>query len=308
MDVLTVHPIPYQGSKRRLAPIILDLFPSTVNTLLEPFAGSAAVTLACAKYGKARSFHINDSLKPLIDIWHLIVEDPQLLADEYRVIWNEQMDNPRTYYDEVRDRFNKSPSPSTLLFLLARCVKNAVRFNASGQFNQSPDKRRRGTQPQRMEKHILNAHRLLCGRTTITSNDYSDVLSLAGPDDLVYMDPPYQGTSGNRDQRYHEQLDFARFVSELVQLRSRRVPFIISFDGQCGNRTYGQPLPKELKLTRIAVHAGRSSQATLNGRNDETVESIYISPELVGQHSIQLSRSVSETPQLFLPGLKQDPS
>jgi DNA adenine methylase len=281
MDVLTVHPIPYQGSKRRLAPIILDLFPKGVNTLYEPFAGSAAVTLAAGRYNKAVRFHINDSLKSLIGIWENIINSPESLSQTYEKLWHAQLTNPREYYDEVRNQFNSHPSSGALLFLLARCVKNAVRFNASGEFNQSPDKRRRGTKPERMRKHIFDAHNILNGKAISTSRDYADILNMAKPDDLVYMDPPYQGTSGNRDQRYHQQLDFDRFVSELEKLRNRSVPFIISFDGRCGNTTYGQPLPQKLKLTRIEVHAGRSSQATLNGKSHETYESLYVSPEIV---------------------------
>jgi len=289
VDVLTIHPIAYQGSKRRLAPIILDLFQAGARTLYEPFAGSAAVTLAAARYDKAKAFHINDSLESLVGIWRLIAEDPERLADEYEALWHAQMADPRAFYDAVRDRFNANPEPGPLLFLLARCVKNAVRFNRAGAFNQSPDKRRRGTRPKTMRKHISNAHHLLRGRTTLTSVDYADVLRRAGPGDLVYMDPPYQGTSGDRDPRYHQQLDLERFVSELAALRSRAVPFILSFDGQSGSRTYGEPLPEGLGLTRIAVHAGRSSQATLNGRTDETIESLYVSPELADSPAAQRS-------------------
>ncbi|MBI4662205.1 MAG: DNA adenine methylase [Verrucomicrobia bacterium] len=37
------HPIPHQGSKRNLAPAILGYFTERVGTLIEPFAGSAAL-------------------------------------------------------------------------------------------------------------------------------------------------------------------------------------------------------------------------------------------------------------------------
>ncbi len=40
------QPIPYQGSKRYIAKVILAFFPKAVETLFEPFAGSAAVSLA----------------------------------------------------------------------------------------------------------------------------------------------------------------------------------------------------------------------------------------------------------------------
>jgi DNA adenine methylase len=32
------HPIPYQGSKRQLAPAVLRYFPAGVQTLFKPFA------------------------------------------------------------------------------------------------------------------------------------------------------------------------------------------------------------------------------------------------------------------------------
>lgn len=257
------HPIPYQGSKRRLASIILEYFPADIGTLFEPFAGSAAVSLAAAKAGKAQRHHISDSLVELVEIWSDIINHPARLATEYESIWHGQQDDPRGYYDQVRDRFNESGGSARLLFLLARCVKNAVRFNSAGQFNQSPDKRRLGTRPERMRRNIMGAHELLSKRSSTSSGDYSEVLAKATPADLVYMDPPYQGTSGERDQRYHQQLDLDRFIHELELLRARAVPFIISFDGRCGNKTYGEDLPQHLGLERLEIHAGRSDRKSV---------------------------------------------
>ena len=213
-------------------------------------------------------------------IWRLIVHEPEKLADRYEEIWNAQHRDPIVFYNEIRDGFNQRRGAAELLFLLARCVKNAVRFNAQGIFNQSPDKRRFGTKPERMRRNIFGAHRLLSERTSIDALDYADVLEKATATDLVYMDPPYQGTSGNRDQRYHQQLDRDRFVEELRKLLDRGVPFLISFDGRCGTKTYGPRLPSDLGLTQIEIHAGRSSQATLNGLALDTYESLYLSPGL----------------------------
>jgi DNA adenine methylase len=70
------HPIPYQGSKRRLAERILALAPVGVARLVEPFAGSAAVTLAAARRGAAERFVIGDSLAPLAGLWRRIIDAP----------------------------------------------------------------------------------------------------------------------------------------------------------------------------------------------------------------------------------------
>lgn len=275
------HPIPYQGSKRRLAPRVLRFIPEGVETLYEPFCGSAALSLAVARERRARRIVIGDSLEPLCGLWQRILEEPEGVADGYQALWLAQRGRARAWYDEVRDAFNRDHDPVKLLFLLARCVKNAVRFNAAGAFNQSPDRRRTGTQPMRMRAHLCGASALLRGRTAVRAGDYGAALDAATPRDLVYLDPPYQGTSGARDRRYHQALDRERFIDDVTRLVERGVPVIISFDGRLGARRYGPPLPSSLGLVRTELFAGRSTQATLLGRRSHTIEALYVSPSLV---------------------------
>lgn len=282
---MTPHPIPYQGSKRRLAPAILEYVPAHTRRLLEPCCGSAAVSLAALAAGKVREVHLNDSFAPLAALWRAIVDDPARLAAAYERVWRGQLADPRAGYDRVRERFNRDGDPARLLYLLARCVKAAVRFNAAGEFNQSPDRRRLGTQPARMRASLVGAGALLAGRATVTSGDYAALLAGAGPGDVVYLDPPYQGTSGPRDQRYHQPLDLDRFVGALETLVARDVPVIVSFDGRCGERRYGEALPARLGLRHVELAAGRSSQATLLGGAARTFESLYVTPRLVLQRS-----------------------
>jgi DNA adenine methylase len=277
------HPIPYQGSKRRLAPAILAYIPDGTRRLVEPCCGSAAVSLAALHAGKVRAVHLNDSFAPLARLWDAIVAAPARLAAAYERVWRQQLADPRAGYDRVRYRFNRDGDPARLLYLLARCVKSAVRFNAAGAFNQSPDRRRLGTQPARLRASLVEAGALLAGRATVSSGDYADVLAGAGRDDVVYLDPPWQGTSGARDQRYHQLLDRDRFVTELERLVARDVPVIVSFDGRTGERRYGEAVPRRLGLRHIELAAGRSSQATLNGGAARTYESLYVSPALLLQ-------------------------
>jgi len=274
------HPIPYQGSKRNLAQDILHYFPDSINVLYEPFAGSAAITIAAATDRLAQRFFINDLNKPLIDLWGKIINAPEDLAEQYRILWNDQLNNPKTFYLEIRDQFNKTGAPHLFLYLLARCVKASVRYNSRGEFNQSADNRRKGMKPETMKMQILGASYLLRDKTVTASFNYRDVLKLAKPDDLVYMDPPYQGVCGNRDTRYLESVQFCEFVKALGELNSRNIRYIVSYDGRTGDKSYGQLLPDELDLTLIELQAGRSSQATLLGRSDVTIESLYLSPAL----------------------------
>jgi DNA adenine methylase len=274
------HPIQYQGSKRALASTILRYFPNKFPRLVEPFAGTVAISIACTTQNRAKFYWINDINKPLVELLRLIINNPVQIADFYEQLWNQQHIDPVEHYYRVREDFNRSRDPRLFLYLLARCVKGSVRYNAEGLFNQSPDKRRHGTQPETMRENIFGVSKLLKGKTKITSFDYKNVLLDVNKDDVVYMDPPYQGVCGDRDSRYFSGILYDDFVITLAELNSRNIRYAISYDGRTGNKTFGIPLPERLSLTLIQLEAGRSSQATLLKREAITVESLYLSPRL----------------------------
>ena len=275
------QPIPYQGSKRNIARQILTAFPKDVDTLFEPFAGSAAVSVAAAYFAKAKRFYLNDLNKPLMDLLEVIINDPQTIADGYERLWKAQLGRERAYYDLIRDEFNKAHRTDHFLYLLARCVKASVRYNADGEFNQSPDNRRKGRRPANMRQEILAVSRLLQDKTVVTSGDYTKILGAISESDLVYLDPPYQGTSQTKDPRYYSGLDFDELIDFLIELNKQQALFILSYDGRTGEKMYGETLPTVLNLHRFEIHAGRSSQSTLLGKNAETFESLYLSPALI---------------------------
>lgn len=291
MRFSTPHPIPYQGSKRRLAPAILAHIPQgRYLRLVEPFAGSAAITLAAARQALFQTYVIGDVLEPLVGIWQQVIQDPSRLARQYSELWNAERRNPIQSYYDIRSQFNRDRSPAKLLYLLVRCVKNAVRFNPAGEFNQSPDKRRTGMKPQLMAAELLAAHRLLYGKATALSGDYLKFFEEARPSDLFYLDPPYQGTSEGRDRRYVTGVPRAQLLEGLEVLNRKGTPFILSYDGSCGDRTYGDPLPGKV-AEQILIDAGRSSQSTLSGRAEQTVESIYVSRLL--SEGLRIPRTLS---------------
>lgn len=275
------HPIPYQGSKRSLAPRILALVNGKhYRRLYEPFAGSAALTLAAASSQLANEYVIGDIFEPLVGIWNQILCSPDLLADAYETLWRGQSSGDSAYYYCIREAFNHTHTPASLLYLLARCVKNALRFNLRGEFNQSHDKRRLGMHPRKMRFEIRESSQLLAGHTRTVCGDFATIIHQATEDDLVYLDPPYEGTTTGTDKRYYQGLTRTRLIHVLADLNQRNIPFLLSYDGRCGTKTYGSELPAALNLTRLELLAGRSSQATLSGRSEMTVESLYVSENL----------------------------
>jgi DNA adenine methylase len=291
------HPVQYQGSKRNLASDILRFLPVKMERLVEPFAGTAAVSIAVASKHISQNFWLNDLNKPLVDLLTLIIEKPDEIIGAYEDIWNGQHDDSINHYFEIREKFNRINDPKLFLYLLARCVKGAVRYNSEGLFNQSPDKRRKGTHPDKMRKNIHGVSALLKGKCHFTCLDYREVLAAAKSSDFIYMDPPYQGVCGDRDSRYFSGIRFDDFVQEIEQLNRRGVAFVISYDGKRGDKIFGTSLPQELGLKQIEIEVGRSSQATLLGREEITVESLYLSPNLLHGNFSELGSYISKAPK-----------
>lgn len=279
------HIVQYQGSKRNLAPQILQYMPEKFDRLIEPFAGIAAISIATAYEGRTNKFVINDLNTPLLNMLREAVEHPRTLANSYSAVWEEQFaygeDHVQHFY-VVRDRFNNGEkTPANMLYLLARCVKGAVRYGKSGNFNQSPDKRRHGTNPRTLTTNVLEISRLLNGKVEFMSTDYRNVLELARPGDLVYMDPPYQGVTNTRDSRYYAGVPFGEFAEALKMLDDKGIDYLVSYDGACGSKEYGEDLPNSLRCKKIMLNAGLSSQALLLGRKSTTLEALYISEALM---------------------------
>jgi len=261
-----------------------------MRRLIEPFAGSAAISLACAVEKRAVEYWLNDCNEPLMKLFFQIINHPVELCDFYDRVWRDHDTEHLEHYYRVRDEFNRTRDSRLFLYLLARCVKGSVRYNSDGLFNQSPDKRRLGKHPETMRQNIMAVSALLRGRAIITSRDYRDVLDNARATDIIYMDPPYQGVCGDRDARYFSGIDSADFISALDQLNAREIQFMVSYDGSLGDRVYGEPLPDWLNLTHLEIEAGRSSQSTLLGREEQTIESLYLSPSLAANLNFTTNR------------------
>ena len=95
------------------------------------------------------------------------------------------------------------------------------------------------------------------------------------------MDPPYQGVSNVRDNRYFAGVPFDEFAESIKILERKGVDYLISYDGECGGKEYGEELPSSLHCRKFMLNAGLSSQSLLLGKKSTTFESLYISEALL---------------------------
>jgi DNA adenine methylase len=252
--------------------------PHAFGRLIEPFAGSAAITLACASENRAKQFLINDINKPLIDLLKLVVEDPEYASKKYKEIWTGQEYDSIEHYYQISEKFNHTKDPIYFLYLLARCSKGTVRYDSEGLFNQNPDKRRKGTRPSQMEKNIYDISSLLKGKIAYYSLDYKDIFNMALPGDIIYIDPPCQSVHGEKDSGYFSDIEREEFIEELKKLINRRISFLVSYDGN--------EIPIKAGIKHVKLNTGRSGQSTLSEKNEMTYESLYISNDLYRKKNI----------------------
>jgi len=277
------HPFPYQGSKRGLASAIIPFIPIDTNRLVEPFAGSAAISIAARYSGRVKETIINDINQPLMNLWYSIVNSPAELSYAYSRIWEKGKSDPRNWFLQIRSEFNTNPQPEKLLYLLNRIVKGAIRYSSSGAFNQSADNRRLGARPQVVHDRLVRTANTMCN-TVVSSDSFETLLFNAQPNDVVYLDPPYQGTSGlTPDHRYASGLSRELFESALSEAVKSNISFIVSYDQIRDDNKYGYPLSSDLGLAHLHISSGYSAQATLLGKLERSIESLYLSPALVSR-------------------------
>ena len=181
--------VQYQGSKRLLAPKILNYFPQNIHKLWEPFSQMEAVTIAAAHQRKASSCHLNDINILLVKILQSAIETPEHLFQEYSKVWNEQFlfcGGSIQHFYKIRDEFNNGDdSAAKLLYLIARCVKGSVRYGSNGKFNQSLDKRKNGTKPSTLLLRLYGISSLLKDKTNFSAVDYRKIFEMVKEGDEI---------------------------------------------------------------------------------------------------------------------------
>jgi len=80
--------------------------------LLEPFCGSAAVSIGARARRPGLPVTISDTNQSITNLWESIVRSPNALADGYETVWEAQFSGPETdpgtYFSMVRARYGWS--------------------------------------------------------------------------------------------------------------------------------------------------------------------------------------------------------
>ena len=263
--------IKWSGSKRPVAKELANYF-AYGETYYEPFVGGGAMM----PYSLSKKGMASDIIPELIDLWNEIKANPKLVADEYERRWKDlQERGPQVYYD-VRNSFNKSKNCNDFLFLTRTCVNGLIRYNAEGEFNNSFHFSRPGIYPDTLRR-IINQWSESISKFTFITCDYRELLASAKKGDFVFLDPPYGGT---KDRYTRTLFDLDAFYAELERLNRKGVNWMLTFDGEAGERQYSYAPPAEIFRHKFAIHTGNSAfTKVMNSRKDSIQESVYLNYE-----------------------------
>lgn len=189
--------VKWVGGKRQLLSVLLEHMPADRHGLyVEPFIGGGALYWHVAGIPNTfQRFWINDANRDLIEAYRAVRDHPQELLRELVVAEDRYKHTPKDTFHWWRDFDPDTLSPiarAVRFFVLMRAGFNGVwRTNLAGKFNVPWGKKDAVTLA---DPEVLRQCSEVLEQTwtRITRLDYSAVLEHPfGPDDFIYLDPPY---------------------------------------------------------------------------------------------------------------------
>ncbi|EKE3042539.1 TPA: DNA adenine methylase [Escherichia coli] len=192
--------------------------------LVEPFAGSCAVMMAT----DYPHYLVADINADLINLYKKAAYHPEELIQVALVLFSE--DNSAEKYYENRLRFNEDTSLTTLeraalfLYLNRHCYRGLCRYNQRGKFNVPYGNYKN---PYFPHAEILTfAEKAV--RATFICASYDETLAILQAGDVVYCDPPYDGTFSGYHTAGFSDDDQYDLASILVRRSSEGHPIVVS--------------------------------------------------------------------------------
>ncbi|MDO4412132.1 DNA adenine methylase [Cutibacterium sp.] len=243
------------GNKQRMASLIVGSFPHEFSTYYEPFLGSGAVLGALAPDSAVAS----DVLKPLIDIWQMLVDAPDELINAYD-FYRSQLErgvDKAIVYREALDRFNMSRDSRDFIFLTRSCYGGIVRFRKTDGYMSTPVGAHMPITTESFAQRVVAWRKRISG-TKFFHMDYREAFELPKAGDLVYCDPPYVDTQ--KILYGAQSFDFMDLVERIRNAKERGVFVALSIDGskRNGKHQIHLDLPEGLFETEVAVSVGKS--------------------------------------------------
>ena len=198
--------IKYRGGKSKEISHFISNMPENYNRYIEPFFGGGALYF----YLEPQNAIINDVNTKLYSFYKQMQEEypsARKQLDELQMVYEqnqkeyeelkkkhpeERVENKNeALYYKIRDMFNHKIESEYLeavvyFFINKTAYSGMIRYNAKGEYNVPF-----GRYKNLNTKLITDKHYELLKRTEIYNYDYSEIFNMAGNNDFIFLDPPY---------------------------------------------------------------------------------------------------------------------
>lgn len=181
----------WAGGKRQIIGEIKKLMPGEFNNYFEPFIGGGALFFDLERDNST----INDFNSELINTYECVRDNVDELITLLR---HHEDNNSQEFFYELRswdrdgtlERMTSVQRAARFIYLNKTGFNGLFRVNSAGQFNVPYGRYKR---PLIVNEEVLipTSKFLNESHVNILQGDYEVAVRNAGPDDLVYFDPPY---------------------------------------------------------------------------------------------------------------------
>lgn len=175
----------WAGNKNRVKHHIVPRLPQG-KRLVEPFAGSCAISLA----SDFDSYLIADANADLIDMYQFIKVDVDAVIEAAEELFVPRNNEAEAFY-ELRLEFNQAVTSvrksALFIYLNRHCFNGLCRYNASGGFNVPFGKYSGPTCPSAEIRGFSE----FAQRCEFHHQSFEETFAMAEEGDVIYCDPPY---------------------------------------------------------------------------------------------------------------------
>lgn len=213
----------WPGSKAKVMGELNKYLPAG-KRLVEPFAGSCAVMMNT----DYPSYLVADINPELINMYRQIQEFEKPFTALAASVFAQNADEESYYY--IRKSFNEDAGMTLLyraayfLYLTRHAYRGLCRFNQRGGFNAPYEK----TAKPYFPTEEIQAFAIKAKRATFICADFTETLAQVEADDVVYCDPPYDGTFTQYHTNAFAEIQQRQLAQKLNELAAAGVQVVAS--------------------------------------------------------------------------------
>ncbi|GIK21506.1 MAG: DNA methyltransferase [Ignavibacteriota bacterium] len=218
-------PLRYPGGKSKAVNSISKLIPE-FKEFREPFVGGGSVFVYLKQKFPSRIYWINDIYQNLYHFWNECNENPNKLIEsilEFRSTYLDGKELHRFLLENI-DLFDNIKKAAA--FFIFNRITFSGTTESGGFSNAAFHKRFTESSIERVKalsKILLN--------TKISNLDYEEVISSAGDDVFLFLDPPYYSATKSalygKNGNLHKMFDHKRFANVMKQTKHK---WLITYD------------------------------------------------------------------------------